>query len=115
MDPRVTKDPFVWTDAGQHRRSIVAVPPEYRLMLRRQEQHAQMGSPTERAALAKLMADVYPDQPADTWEVLRSALAQGSQSLDRRFEQSGPLQPERFSLREANQRLEKLLEQRRFV
>ena len=28
MDPRVTKDPFVWTDAGQHRRSIVAVPPD---------------------------------------------------------------------------------------
>ena len=90
-------------------------PTGYRLLLRRQEQREQMGSPTERAALAKLMADVYPDQPADTREVLRSALAQGYQSLDRRLEQSGPLQPERFSLREANQRLEKLLEQRRFV
>ena len=84
-------------------------------MLRRQEQREQMCSPAERDALAKLMEDTYPDQPADTWEVLRSALAQGYQSLDRRLEQSGPLQPERFSLREANQRLEKLLEQQRFV
>ena len=90
-------------------------PTGYRLMLRRQEQREQMCSPAERDALAKLMEDTHPDQPADTWEVLRSALAQGYQSLDRRLEQSGPLQPERFSLREANQRLEKLLAERRFV
>ena len=84
-------------------------------MLRRQEQREQMGSPAERDAVAKLMADVYPDQPADTWEVLRSALAQGYKAWIGRLEQHGLLQPERFSLREANQRLEKLLEQRRFL
>ncbi len=90
-------------------------PTGYRLMLKRQEQREQMRPPAERDALAKLMAYLYPDQPADTWEVLRGALTQGCQSLDRGLEQGGPLQPERFSLREANQRLEKLLENRRFV
>ncbi len=90
-------------------------PTGYRLMLRREDQHEQVGLPAERDAIAKLMADAYADQPADTWEVLRNALAQGSQSLDRRLEQCGPLQPERFSLREANQRLEKRLENRRFA
>ena len=90
-------------------------PTGYRLMLKRQEQREQMGSPAEHEAMTKLMADAYPEQSADTWEVLRKALVVGDQSLDRRLEQSGPLQPERFSLREAKQRLEKLLEQRRFA
>ena len=84
-------------------------------MLRRQEQREQMCSPAEHDVMAKLMAEMYPDQPADTWEVLRSALADGHQSLDRRLERYGPLQPERFSLRETSQRLEKLLENRRFA
>lgn len=74
-----------------------------------------MGSPAEHEAVTKLMADAYPEQPVDTWEVLRNALAAGCRSLDRRLEMCGPLQPERFSLREANQRLEKLLENRRFA
>ena len=84
-------------------------------MLRRQEQREQVGLPAEHDAMAKLMAEAYPEQPADTWEVSRNALAVGYQSLNRRLEQSGPLQPERFSLRVANQRLEKLLENRRFA
>ena len=84
-------------------------------MLKRQEQRKQMGSPAERDTMAKLMAEACPAQPADTWEMLQNALACGCRSLDRRLEQCGPLQPERFSLREANQRLEKLLEHRRFV
>ena len=83
-------------------------PTGYRLMLRRQEQREQVGLPAKHDAMAKLMAEAYPEQPADTWEVLRNALA-------RRLEQCGPLRPERFSLRDANQRLEQRLEQRRFA
>jgi hypothetical protein len=36
-------------------------------------------------------------------------------SLDRRLQESERLEPERFNLREANERLAKLLEYRRFV
>jgi hypothetical protein len=50
---------------------------------------------------------------ASTWELLRSALDEGSQSLDRRLEQSGPLAPERFRLREVNERLDQRLKSRR--
>lgn len=55
------------------------------------------------------------DRPANTWDLLRSVLADGTESLDRRLEQSGQLEPHRFSLREANERLAKLLEYRRFA
>ena len=84
-------------------------------MLKRQELREQMCPSAEREAMIGLMAVAHPDQPASTWDVLRDALAQGCQSLDRRLEQCGPLQPEQFSLREANQRLEKRLENRRFA
>ena len=57
----------------------------------------------------------HPDRSASTWEWLRSVLADGAESLDRRLEQSGRLEPERFSLKEANQRLAQLLESRRLA
>ena len=56
-----------------------------------------------------------PGSPSKTWELLRSVLADGSESIDRRLEEYGPLEPERFNLEEANQRLAKLLEDRRFA
>ena len=42
-------------------------------------------------------------------------VADSTKSLDQRLEQSGRLEPEQFSLKEANQRLAKLLESRRFA
>ncbi len=42
-------------------------------------------------------------------------LADGAQSLDRRLERSGRLEPERFGLKEVNERLAKLLQYRRFA
>jgi hypothetical protein len=71
--------------------------------------------PAEVETVIGILAAAHPDRPASTWELLRSVLADGCQSLDRRLEQYGPLKPERFSLREANERLGKRLEYRRFA
>jgi hypothetical protein len=49
-----------------------------------------------------------------SWQTLRQALDDGFQSIDRRLQEYGPLEPERFSLQEANQRLAKRLERMRF-
>jgi hypothetical protein len=62
-----------------------------------------------------VLTAAHPDRPASTWDVLRTVLADGAESLDRRLEQSGRLEPERFSLKEANERLAKVLEYRRFA
>jgi hypothetical protein len=43
--------------------------------------------------------------PPQTWDLLRTAMDEGLRSIDHRLEESGPLQPERFSPQEANQRL----------
>ena len=89
-----------------------AAPPEYcgapagyRLMLKTPAQGAAMSDPHLLEAGIEMFAAACPDQPAATWDVLRSALAEGLQSLDRRLVEYGPLQPERFSLGETNGRL----------
>jgi hypothetical protein len=93
-----------------------AVPPQYsggptgyRLMLKRQEMGEKMSEPAQVETTIRMLAAAYPDRPASTWELLRSVLAAGGESLDRRLEQSGRLEPERFQLKEANERLAKLL------
>ncbi len=74
-----------------------AAPPEhcggptgYRLMLKRQRVGAAM------------------------WDLLRSTLDDGFRSLDRRLKEYGPLQPDRFHLGEANERLGDLQQSRSF-
>jgi hypothetical protein len=52
-----------------------------------------------------MLAEACPDQATQTWELLRSAIDDGIRSIDRRLKESGPLEPERFSLQEANERL----------
>jgi len=47
--------------------------------------------------------------PVKTWDVLRSAVSDGLVSLDERLARFGPLQPDRFSLEEANERLRLLM------
>jgi hypothetical protein len=71
--------------------------------------------PAEIESVIGMLAAAHPDQPASTWDVLRSALDEGCQSIDQRLEQSGPLAPERFSLREVNERLDQRLKPRRFA
>ena len=98
-----------------------AAPPEYcggptgyRLMLKRQEQGESMCAPAEVEAVIGMSSATQPDQPTDSWDVLREALAEGCKSLDQRLAEYGPLQPERFSLQETNQRLANLVQRRRF-
>jgi hypothetical protein len=98
-----------------------AAPPEhcggptgYRLMLKRQKEGQSMCTPVQVEAMIGMLSAAHPDQSTNTWDLLRGMLDDGFQSIDRRLEQYGPLQPDRFSLQEANQRLAKLTERGRF-
>ena len=88
-------------------------PTGYRLMLKRQETGEEMFEPAQVETAIGLLVAAYPNHPASSWEVLRSVLADGAENLDRRLERSGRV--ERFSLREANERLVKLMQYRRFA
>ncbi len=92
-----------------------AAPPEhcggptgYRLMLKRQSEGAAMSDPLLLEAGIQMLAEACPDAPRKSWELLRTTLDEGFRSIDRRLEESGPLQPDRFSVGEANQRLSDL-------
>jgi Plasmid pRiA4b ORF-3-like protein len=98
-----------------------AAPPEhcggptgYLLMLKRQKQGETMCTPMQMEAVIGMLSAADPEEPASTWQTLRQALDDGFQSIDRRLQEYGPLEPERFSLQEANQRLAKRLERTRF-
>jgi hypothetical protein len=98
-----------------------AAPPEhcggptgYRLMLKRQRVGAAMSDPLLLEAGIEMFAEACPDQPAAMWDLLRSVLDDGFGSLDRRLKESGPLQPDRFHLGEANERLGELQQSGRF-
>src|SRR3954453_11029000 len=80
-------------------------PTGYRLMLKRQERGEQMFQPAQVESTIRVLTAAHSDHPASTWDLLRSVLAEGAKSLDSRLEQSGRLEPERFQLREANERL----------
>jgi Plasmid pRiA4b ORF-3-like protein len=90
-------------------------PTGYRLMLKRQQMGERMFELAQVETAIGVLAAAHPDRPASTWELLRSVLADSAESLDRRLEQSGRLEPERFNLKEANARLAMLLECRRFA
>jgi Plasmid pRiA4b ORF-3-like protein len=97
-----------------------AAPPEccggptgYRLMLKRQREGAAMSDPVRLEAGIQMLADACPDQPAGIWDLLRTALGEGFQRVDRRLKELGPVHPDRFSLPEANARLAELVRCRR--
>jgi Plasmid pRiA4b ORF-3-like protein len=98
-----------------------AAPPEYcggptgyRLMLKRQREGAEMSDPIRLEAGIQMMAKACPDQPEASWDLLRTALDEGFQSIDRRLKELGPLKPDRFNLQEANARLSELAQGRRW-
>ncbi len=98
-----------------------AAPPEhcggptgYRMMLKRQRQGEAMCTPVQMEAVIGTLAASDPDEPASTWQTLRQALDDGFHGIDRRLKEYGPLEPERFSLEEANQRLAQRRERMRF-
>jgi hypothetical protein len=89
-----------------------AAPPEscggprgYRLMLKRQQQGASVSDPALVEATIQLLSATHPEQPASTWSLLRDAVREGCQNVDRRLLEHGPLEPRRFRLQEANERL----------
>jgi hypothetical protein len=96
-----------------------AAPPEfcggptgYRLMLKRQREGRAMLSPEIVEAGIQLLNQSSPDTPSSRWEQLRTAVDDCLVSLDARLKESGPLQADRFSLQEANERLDLLMRQR---
>jgi hypothetical protein len=80
-------------------------PTGYRLMLKRQREGAVLSDPARFEVAVGWLAATHPDEPAERWDFVRDVLRKGWESVDRRLEQYGPLDPERFSLQEANARL----------
>ena len=98
-----------------------AAPPEncggptgYRLMLKRQQGDEALSKPYSREAGIEMIAKACPDQPPATWALLRSVLDESIDSIDRRLKESGPLQPDRFILKEVNERLSELKQYGRY-
>ncbi len=98
-----------------------AAPPEYcggptgyRLMLKRQREGNAMCTPAQVEAVIGMISVSDPDVPASTWDLLRRTLDEGMTSIDKRIEHYGPLDPECFSLKDANQRLAKRADRGRF-
>ena len=94
-----------------------AAPPEfcggptgYRLMLKRQGVGATLSDPVLIEAGIQMPANACPEESPRTWDLVCTALDEGFQSIDERLKNLGPLQPDRFSLNEANARLTKLTE-----
>ena len=73
-----------------------------------------MSDPLLLEAGIEMFAEACPDQPAAMCDLLRSMLDDGFRSLDRRLKECGPLQPDRFHLGEANERLGELQQVGRF-
>jgi hypothetical protein len=84
------------------------------MMLKRQNQGEAMCTPVQMEAVIGMLAASDPEAPASNWQTLREALHDGFESIDRRLQEDGPLEPERFSLEEANQRLAQRRDRMRF-
>jgi pRiA4b ORF-3-like protein len=98
-----------------------AAPPEfcggptgYRLMLKRQREGATMSNPVRLEAGIQMIAAACPDQPTETWDLLRTALSEGFESIDHRLKGLGPVEPDRFNLQETNTRLQAWAQSRGF-
>jgi hypothetical protein len=89
-------------------------PTGYRLMLKRQTEGESMGTPAQVEAVIAMLTTAHPDRPPSTWDILREVMDDGLRSIDQRLEEYGPLEPNRFSLKEANQRWAKLEERGRY-
>ena len=74
-------------------------------MLKRQRMGEAMCTPVQMEAVLGMLAAFDPAVPAETWRSYREMLKEGFASIDRRLQEYGPLEPERFSLEEANQRV----------
>ena len=89
-----------------------AAPPQYcggptgnRRMLKRQRMGEAMCTPVQVEAVVGMLAAADPAAPPETWRSYRQILKEGFASIDRRVQEYGPLEPERFNLEAANRRL----------
>ena len=82
-------------------------PRGYRLMLKRQRDGDGTSDPVQMEVAIQWLASTQ-EEPAGGWDYLRRILREGWESIDRRLEEYGPLDPGRFSLKEANERLTRL-------
>jgi hypothetical protein len=82
-------------------------------MLKRQKEGESMGTPAQVEAVITMLMAAHPDRPNSSWDLLREVIGDGMRSIDQRLEEYGPLEPHRFSLKEVNQRLAKLVERGR--
>jgi hypothetical protein len=80
-------------------------PTGYRLMLKRQRMGEAMCTPVQMEAVLRMLVASDPAAPPETQRSYREILKEGFESIDRRLQEYGPLEPERFNLEEANQRL----------
>ena len=64
-----------------------------------------MCTPLQMEAVVGMLAASDSEAPPETWRSYRELLNEGFASIDRRLQEFGPLEPERFNLEEANQRL----------
>jgi len=83
-------------------------------MIKRQREGAAMSDPLRLEAGIQMMAEACPAQPAGMWDLLRTVLSEGFESIDRRLKELGPVEPDRFSAQEANAGLNALAQNRRF-
>ena len=74
-------------------------------MFKREQQGASVSDPPLVEATIQLLSATHPEQPASRWNLLRDAVREGWENVDRRLLEHGPLEPGRFSLQEANERL----------
>ena len=107
------KEPACLGGRGATPPELCGGPTGYRLMLKRQNEGTKMLAPTMVETGILMLADACPEQPPETWELLRTAMDDGLRSIDLWLKESGPLEPERFSLEEANERLRIFTQRRR--
>jgi hypothetical protein len=83
-------------------------------MLKRQREGNAMLEPVRAESGIQLLTKACPDQPAHTWDLLRTVVDEGLRRIDLRLKEFAPLQPNQFSLPEANERLNIWKRRRRF-
>lgn len=77
----------------------------YRLMLKRQQDGESMGTLAHVETVIALLTATHLDTPPSSWELLHGVIDEGMRSIDQWLKHDGPLEPHRFSVKEANQRL----------
>lgn len=109
-----TRDPECLEGRGATPPEHCGGPRGYRLMLKRQAAGPQISDPTTITASMQLLAQIYREETDIDRQFFAGVVTTGWKSVEERLERSGPLTPTRFSRKEANERVESLMQQRRW-